>query len=156
MGKQSIPPAESLVSSVSPLQARGNGGDKGSANHPSGEQDLQLAERQVPILTPGMPVLHNTLRGQIEQPAQGIIASKAGRVLGDLPELAIEALDDIGRVYDLPDLGRVFIKRPNFPPSSSRRRGTVSSTSPRTGAGRPPPLPGSRRCKFFSGRPLPV
>lgn len=58
-----------------------------------------------------MPALHNTLRGQIEHPAQGIIADKAGLVPGDLPELAIESLDDIGRIYDLTNLRRIFVER---------------------------------------------
>ena len=36
-----------------------------------------------------------------------------------LPELAVEALDDVGRVYDFTDLRRIFIERAqNFPAMS--------------------------------------
>ena len=64
----------------------------------------------------GTPMLYDSLRGQIEHPAQGIIVGKAGLVFGDLTELAVETLNDIGRVYDFPNLWRVFIERTqNFP-----------------------------------------
>ena len=42
----------------------------------------------------------NFSAGQIEHLAQGIVVGKAGLILSDLPELAVQALDDIGRVYD--------------------------------------------------------
>lgn len=57
-----------------------------------------------------MPAFCDTLSGQVEHPTLGIIAGEAGHVSGDLPELPVEALDNIGRVYDLPDLGWIFIK----------------------------------------------
>ncbi len=84
---------------------------KGSASGPVGEHELELAEDHVPVLAPGVPVLHDPLRGQIEHPAQRIVVGEAGFVLGDLSELAVEALDNVRRVYDLPDLGRIFIMR---------------------------------------------
>ena len=40
--------------------------------------------------------------GGIEHLTQGIIVGEAGLVLSDLTELAVETLDDIGRVYDFP------------------------------------------------------
>ena len=42
--------------------------------------------------------------GQVEHLAQGIVVGKTGFVLGDLPELAVQAFNDIGRVYDFPNL----------------------------------------------------
>ena len=48
--------------------------------------------------------------GQVEHLAQGIVVGEAGFVLGDLPELAVQALDDIGRVYDFPNLGGICEK----------------------------------------------
>ena len=71
---------------------------RGSANRPVGEHDLELGEDHFPVLTPGMPVLGDPPGGQIEHPAQGIVVGKAGLVFGDLTELAVEALDDIGRM----------------------------------------------------------
>ena len=68
---------------------------QGSAGSTVGEYDFQLAEHQVPVLTSGTPALRNTLRGQIEHPAQGIIVGKAGLVFRNLPELAVKAFDDI-------------------------------------------------------------
>ena len=56
------------------------------------------------------------MRHQIEHPAQGIIVGKAGLVFRDLTELAVESLDNVGRVYDSPDLRRIFTERAqNFP-----------------------------------------
>ena len=51
---------------------------QGSAGSTVGEYDFQLAEHQLPVLTSGTPALRNTLRGQIEHPAQRIIVGKAG------------------------------------------------------------------------------
>ena len=45
--------------------------------------------------------------GEIEHLMQGIIVGEAGLVLGDLAELTVETLDDIGRVYDFPNLLRI-------------------------------------------------
>ena len=75
------------------------------------KHQLELAAHQVPVLAACMPMLLDALCGQVKHPAQGIVVGKAGLVFRDLTELMVEALDDIGRVYDLPDLGRVFIKR---------------------------------------------
>jgi len=71
---------------------------------------LQLAEDQVPVLAPGSPALRDALGGKVKHPAQGIIVNKAGLVFRDLPELAVEALDGVRRVYDLPNLWRIFIE----------------------------------------------
>ena len=54
------------------------------------------------------PVFDNFPAGQVEHFAQGIIVGKAGLILGDLAELAVEALNDIGRVYDFPDFRWIF------------------------------------------------
>ena len=83
---------------------------RGSANGSVGKHNLELGEDHVPVLAPGMPVLDDPLGSQIEHPAQGIIVGKAGLVFGDLAELAVETLNDVRRVYDLPNFGRIFIK----------------------------------------------
>ena len=83
---------------------------QGSAGSTVREYDFQLAEHQVPVLTSGTPALRNTLRGQVEHPAQGIIVGKAGLVFRNLPELAVEALNHIRRVYDFTNLGWIFIE----------------------------------------------
>ena len=81
-----------------------------------GEHDLQLAEHHVPILAPGVPMPDDPLGCQIQHPTQGIVIGERRLVLRDLPELTIQALDDIRRVYDFPDLGRIFKERAqNFP-----------------------------------------
>ena len=76
----------------------------------------ELAEAQVPVLIPGPPALRDALCGQIEHPAQGIIAGEAGLIFRDLAKLAVQALDHVGRVYGLPNLWRIFIENAqNFP-----------------------------------------
>ena len=81
-----------------------------SARAAVGEHDLQLTEDQIPILVSGMPVLHDTLRSQIKHLAQRIVIRKRRLVLCDLPELAVQPFDDIRRIYDFPNLRRVFEK----------------------------------------------
>ena len=68
-----------------------------SANGSVCEHDLQLAEHQIPVLVSGVPVPHDTLRGQIQHPAQGVVIREGGFILCDLPELAIQALNDVRR-----------------------------------------------------------
>ena len=99
-----------------PAQPAGNPVSRGSACLAVGEHDLQLAEHHVPILAPGVPMLDDPLGCQIQHPPQGIIIGERGLVLRDLTELTVQALDDVRRVYDFPDLGRVFKERAqNFP-----------------------------------------
>ena len=58
-------------------------------------------------------MFRDTLRGQIEHPVQGIIVGETGLILRDQPELAVQAFDDVRRVYDLPFLFMtLFIVRP--------------------------------------------
>ena len=42
--------------------------------------------------------------GEIEHFMQGVIVGEAGLILGDLADLAVETLNDIGRVYDSSNL----------------------------------------------------
>ena len=80
-----------------------------------------------------MPVLHDALGGQIQHPAQGVVVREGRLILCDLPELAVQTLDDVRRVYDFPNLNGVFeemcLKPASFPPSFSRRRGTAYARS---------------------------
>ena len=64
------------------------------------EHELELRQNHVPISTTCGPVLDNFPAGQIEHFTQGIVASEAGLVFGDLAELAVETPNDIGRVYE--------------------------------------------------------
>lgn len=89
---------------------------QGSAGGTSGEHNLQLTEYQVPVLASGTPASRDALGGQIEHPAQGIIVGKAGFVFCDLAELAVESFNNVGGVYDFPNLRRVFVESTqNFP-----------------------------------------
>ena len=81
-----------------PARPAGNTKQRGSDSHPVGEHDLQLAEHHVPVLAPGVPVLHDALGRQVEHPAQRIIVGKGRLVLCDLPELAVQAFDNVRRV----------------------------------------------------------
>ena len=62
------------------------------------EHELELGQNHVPISTTGGPVFDNFPAGQVEHLAQGIIVGETGFVLGDLPELAVQPFDNIGRV----------------------------------------------------------
>ena len=72
---------------------------------PTAKQDVQLANSLIPISTTCSPVFDNFRRCQIQHFAQGIIIGKGRLVLGDPPELPVKSLDDIGRIYDFPNLG---------------------------------------------------
>ena len=50
---------------------------------------------------------YDALRRQVEHLAQGIVIGKGRLVFGNLAELAIQALDDIGGINNLPDLWRI-------------------------------------------------
>ena len=99
----------------------------------------QLAEHHVPVLEPGVPVLHDALGCQVEHPAQRIIIGKGWFVLCYLPELAVLALDDVCRVYDFLNFHGAFKERClkifSFPPSFLRRRGAACARSPQRTAG---------------------
>ena len=74
------------------------------------KHELELRQNHVPISTSGGPVPDNFPAGQAGHFSQGIIVGDAGLVPGNLTELAVEALNDIGRVYDFPNLGRICEK----------------------------------------------
>ena len=90
-----------------PAQPSGNPNSRGSARLAVGKHDLQLAEHHVPILAPGVPMLHDSLGCQVQHPPQRIVVGKRRFVLGDLSELTIQPFDDVRRVYDFPNLGRI-------------------------------------------------
>jgi len=72
---------------------------------PVAKQDIQLANDLIPISTTGSPVFDNFCRRQIQHFAQGIIFGKGRLVLGDPPKLSVKSFNDIGRIYDFPNLG---------------------------------------------------
>ena len=74
------------------------------------EHNLELSQNHVPVSTSDGPVFDNFSAGEIEHLAQGIVVGEAGFILGDLAELAVQALNNIGRIYDFPDLGRICEK----------------------------------------------
>ncbi len=85
-------------------------GKPGSGSQAVLEHELELGQNHVPISTSGGPVLDNFPAGQIEHPAQGIVVGEAGLVFRDLAELTVQALNDIRRVYDFPNLGGICEK----------------------------------------------
>ena len=91
-----------------PFQPPGNPNARGSAHLPVGKHDLQLTEHHVPILATGVPVLNDPLGCQVQHPPQGIIVGKGGLVLCNLTELPVQAFDNVRRVYDFPNLRRIF------------------------------------------------
>ena len=91
-----------------PSQPSGNPISGGSACLAVREHDLQFAEHHVPILAPGVPMLDNPLGCQIQHPTQGIVIGEQGLVLCDLPELPVQTFDNVRRVYDFPNLRRIF------------------------------------------------
>ena len=85
-------------------------GKPGSGSQAVLEHELELGQNHVPISTSGGPVPDNFPAGQIEHPAQGIVVGEAGLVFCDLAELTVQALNDIRRVYDFPNLGGICEK----------------------------------------------
>jgi len=72
---------------------------------PVAKQNVQLADDLIPISTTGRPVFDNFCRRQIQHFAKGIIIGERRLVLGDPPKLPVEYFDNIGRIYDFPNLG---------------------------------------------------
>ena len=52
----------------------------------------------------------NLFRRQIQHLFEAVVVSKRGFVFGDFPELPVEALDDVGGIYDSPYLGWICVK----------------------------------------------
>ena len=88
------------------------------------KHELELSQNHVPISTSGGPVLDNFPAGQVEYLSQGIIVGEAGLILGNLAELAVEALNDIGRVYDFPNLRSCTNRLKSFQQSTKSSNGT--------------------------------
>ena len=91
-----------------PSRPPGNPNARGSAYLSVGEHDLQLTENHVPILAPGVPVFHDPLGRQVQHPPQRIVIGKRGLIFCDLPELPVQTFDNVRRVYDFPNLRRIF------------------------------------------------
>ena len=72
--------------------------------------ELELNQNHISISASSGPVHDNFPADQVEHLSQGVIVGESGLVLGDLAELAVEALNDIGRVYDFPNLRRICEK----------------------------------------------
>ena len=88
-----------------PTSAPGHTTGKGGSGRLSvREHKLELRQNDIPVSTSGGPVFDNLPAGKIEHLTQRVIVGKAGLVFGDLTELAVETLNDIGRVYDFPNL----------------------------------------------------
>lgn len=96
------------------------------------EHGLELSEKDISISTSSDSALDNFPADQVEHLSQGIIAGEAGLVPGNLAELAVEALNDISRVYDFSEFREDMRKRcskyPNYLPSFSHRTGTAFPT----------------------------
>ena len=82
----------------------------------------QLIRHHVPISTNHRPVICDILRRKIQHFPQGVIVGERRLVLRDLSELAVQPFDDIGCIYDFPNLSRICKKRreniPVFFPAS--------------------------------------
>ena len=91
-----------------PSRSIGNPNTRESAHFAICEHDLQLTEDHVPILAPGVPVFDNPLGRQVQHPPQRIVVGKRGLILRNLPELPVQSLNDVRRVYDFPNLNGVF------------------------------------------------
>ena len=61
-------------------------------------------------------MLDNFPAGQIQHFPQGIVVGKGRLIFCDLPELAVQSFNDIGRIYDFPNLRWICEKgTQNFP-----------------------------------------
>lgn len=84
------------------------------------KHELELNQNHISISTSSGPVHDNFPAGQVEHLSQGVIVGESGLVLGNLAELEIQALNDIGRVYDFPNLGGYVKKVLKIPQLSSK------------------------------------
>ena len=91
-----------------PSRPPGNPNARGSAHLSVVEHDLQLTENHVPILAPSVPVLDDPLGCQVQHLPQGIVFGEGGLVLCNLPELPVQTLNNVRRVYDFPNLRWIF------------------------------------------------
>ena len=69
-----------------------------SLRHAIRKEYSQLSVDHAPVLPSASPFLRDIHHGQIEHFQQAVIRGKHGFCLGHFPELAVEALDGVGRI----------------------------------------------------------
>ena len=77
----------------------------GSARDLIAKEDFNVPDNLVPVSTACGPMFDNLFRRQIQHLFEAVVVSKRGFVFGDFPELPVDALDDVGGIYDSPYLG---------------------------------------------------
>ena len=64
----------------------------------------QLIRHHIPVPTNHCPVIYNILRRKIQHFPQRVIVGERRLVFRNLPELTVQAFNDVRRIYDLPNL----------------------------------------------------
>ena len=107
------------------------------SGQPVGEEDFKLRMDQAPILATTSPLFRDVHRRQVQHFQEAVVGREDGLGLGDLAELAVKALNGVGRVDDPADLSGVLEigaqPRPILPPRAS----TTSSSWNRQDPHRP-------------------
>lgn len=81
-----------------------------SLRHAIRKEYSQLSVDHAPVLPSASPFLRDIHHGQIEHFQQAVIRGKHGFCLGHFPELAVEALDGVGRIDQAANLLGVYLK----------------------------------------------
>lgn len=69
---------------------------------------VKLIGNHVPISTSYAPMRHDIFRRKLQNFLQTVIVSKRRLVFGNLAELTVESLDNIRRIYYLPNLSGIY------------------------------------------------
>lgn len=81
--------------------------EKGLAGGLLIEHDAKIIGNDIPITAASRPMPGDFLRGQVQHFLQAVVMGEGWLVFRDLTELPVEPLDDIRRIYYLPNLGRI-------------------------------------------------
>ena len=62
-------------------------------------QTPELVRNHIPVSTNSAPMFDNVLRSKIEYLSERIVVCEGRLVLSDLPELSVQTLDNVRRIY---------------------------------------------------------
>ena len=74
-------------------------------------EDGKLGDNDVPVTVTHSPFFYDVLGSEVEHFSQTVIIGENSFGFSDFLELAVQILNDIGRIYYLPNFNRICKKR---------------------------------------------
>ena len=72
------------------------------------EHDVQSSQHLIPVGVTYRPFFADVYAGKVQHFHETLVVGKTSLVFCDLAVLPMQSLNDIGRIYDFPNFGRIF------------------------------------------------